>query len=182
MGLRELSSHRERLRCSLSKHSLMRGLPANKGVPLTRRAPAEWACPVRRLRFWVSPRTWTRRVEPPVPLPAAHPGGAFAELEREMIRERVRAGLRTAKAQGKALGTPQAGLQARRGGTPALPGPELAEDRASAGSADVHGDRRLPFEKPPAPLRLQAAEKRQVPLLHRAFEKHMICGHHRWAS
>ena len=32
---------------------------------------------------------------------------AFAELEREMIRERVRAGLRTAKAQGKALGRPR---------------------------------------------------------------------------
>ena len=32
---------------------------------------------------------------------------AFSELEREMIRERVRAGLRTAKAQGKALGRPR---------------------------------------------------------------------------
>ena len=32
---------------------------------------------------------------------------AFAELEREMIRERVRAGLRTAKAHGKALGRPR---------------------------------------------------------------------------
>ena len=32
---------------------------------------------------------------------------AFAELEREMIRERVRAGIRTAQAQGKALGRPQ---------------------------------------------------------------------------
>ena len=32
---------------------------------------------------------------------------AFAELEREMIRERVRAGIRTAQAQGKALGRPR---------------------------------------------------------------------------
>ena len=32
---------------------------------------------------------------------------AFAELEREMIRERVRAGLRAARANGKALGRPR---------------------------------------------------------------------------
>jgi len=32
---------------------------------------------------------------------------AFAELEREMIRERVRAGLRNAKAKGKTLGRPK---------------------------------------------------------------------------
>ena len=32
---------------------------------------------------------------------------AFAELEREMIRERVRAGLRVAQANGKALGRPR---------------------------------------------------------------------------
>jgi DNA invertase Pin-like site-specific DNA recombinase len=32
---------------------------------------------------------------------------AFAELEREMIRERVRAGLRNAKAKGKTLGHPK---------------------------------------------------------------------------
>ena len=34
---------------------------------------------------------------------------AFAELEREMIRKRVRTGLRTAKANGKALGRPGPG-------------------------------------------------------------------------
>ena len=32
---------------------------------------------------------------------------AFSKLEREMIRKRVRAGLRTAKAQGKAPGVPR---------------------------------------------------------------------------
>jgi DNA invertase Pin-like site-specific DNA recombinase len=32
---------------------------------------------------------------------------AFAELEREMIREQVRAGLRAAKANGKTLGRPR---------------------------------------------------------------------------
>ena len=50
--------------------------------------------------------------------------GVFAEFERAMIQERVKAGLRRAKAQGKTLGRPrvtakveQAVLAAREGGT-----------------------------------------------------------------
>ena len=35
--------------------------------------------------------------------------GVFAELEREIFRERVRAGLARAKAQGKRLGRPPVG-------------------------------------------------------------------------
>jgi DNA invertase Pin-like site-specific DNA recombinase len=37
-----------------------------------------------------------------------HIAGAFAELEREIIRERVRAGLRNAQRRGKRLGRPRA--------------------------------------------------------------------------
>jgi DNA invertase Pin-like site-specific DNA recombinase len=37
-----------------------------------------------------------------------HIAGAFAELEREIIRERVRAGLANAKKRGKRLGRPRA--------------------------------------------------------------------------
>lgn len=33
--------------------------------------------------------------------------GAFAEFERQLIRERVRAGLANARAQGKVLGRPR---------------------------------------------------------------------------
>tara|TARA_R110001592_G_scaffold16881_11_gene71670 strand:- start:2935 stop:3327 length:393 start_codon:yes stop_codon:yes gene_type:complete len=36
-----------------------------------------------------------------------HVAGAFAEFEREMIRERVNAGLARARAQGKVLGRPK---------------------------------------------------------------------------
>jgi DNA invertase Pin-like site-specific DNA recombinase len=40
--------------------------------------------------------------------------GAVAELERSLIVERVKAGLRNAKAKGKSLGRPKALLDARR--------------------------------------------------------------------
>lgn len=40
--------------------------------------------------------------------------GAVAELERSLIAERVRAGLRNAKAKGKALGRPRVTVDARR--------------------------------------------------------------------
>src|SRR5262249_19699287 len=42
--------------------------------------------------------------------------GVFAEFERSMIQERVRAGLRRAKAEGKRLGRPRIILAARKGG------------------------------------------------------------------
>jgi len=40
--------------------------------------------------------------------------GAVAELERSLIAERVRAGLRNAKAKGKRLGRPRVTVDARR--------------------------------------------------------------------
>ena len=40
--------------------------------------------------------------------------GAMAEFERELIRERVKAGLRNAKAKGKKLGRPRAGVDESR--------------------------------------------------------------------
>lgn len=40
--------------------------------------------------------------------------GAMAEFERELIRERVRAGLRNAKAKGKKLGRPKVKVDAAR--------------------------------------------------------------------
>lgn len=40
--------------------------------------------------------------------------GAVAELERSLIAERVRAGLRNARAKGKRLGRPRVILDARR--------------------------------------------------------------------
>jgi DNA invertase Pin-like site-specific DNA recombinase len=39
--------------------------------------------------------------------------GVFAEFERSMIQERVRAGLRRAKEEGKQLGRPRAELETR---------------------------------------------------------------------
>ncbi|HXF14118.1 MAG TPA: recombinase family protein, partial [Terriglobales bacterium] len=40
--------------------------------------------------------------------------GAFAEFERDTIRERVRAGLRHARARGKTLGRPRKTVDAAR--------------------------------------------------------------------
>ena len=40
--------------------------------------------------------------------------GAFAEFERDCIRERVEAGLRNAKAKGKRLGRPQIVVDVRK--------------------------------------------------------------------
>jgi DNA invertase Pin-like site-specific DNA recombinase len=41
--------------------------------------------------------------------------GVFAEFERAMIQERVKAGLQRAKAQGKVLGSPSTLLEPSRG-------------------------------------------------------------------
>jgi DNA invertase Pin-like site-specific DNA recombinase len=40
--------------------------------------------------------------------------GAVAEMERELIRERIRAGVRNARAKGKKLGRPRAGVDAAK--------------------------------------------------------------------
>ncbi len=45
-----------------------------------------------------------RRVRRPTAIPSA--GGAFAEFERAIIRERVKAGLANARNKGKRLGRP----------------------------------------------------------------------------
>jgi DNA invertase Pin-like site-specific DNA recombinase len=57
--------------------------------------------------------------------------GAVAELERSLIAERVRAGLRNARAKGKRLGRPRANLDASRVGRMRAEGltiREIAED------------------------------------------------------
>jgi hypothetical protein len=57
-----------------------------------------------------------------------HLFAAFAEMERQIIRERVRAGVRAAKAKGTRLGRPQPRLSARPSPTPG-PGHELLFQR-----------------------------------------------------
>src|SRR5262249_22904717 len=56
--------------------------------------------------------------------------GAVAELERSLIVERVKAGLRNAKAKGKRLGRPKKVLDARRIGM--LPAQGLGSQRIAA--------------------------------------------------
>ncbi len=77
---------------------------------------------------------------------------AFAELEREMIRERVRTGLRTARAKGKTLGRPRRVFRRDEAVRLRSPRRELGEARPSAGFTDVYGYPPLPFQKPTAPL------------------------------
>jgi len=57
--------------------------------------------------------------------------GAAAELERSLIVERVKAGLRNAKAKGKRLGRPKRVVDARRATSPGL---RLEEDLARDGN------------------------------------------------
>jgi DNA invertase Pin-like site-specific DNA recombinase len=79
-----------------------------------------------------------------------HLFAAFAEMERGIIRERVCASVRAAKARGTALGRPRRVFPARRGHQAAERGEELAKRRANARNAHVHRHRRLPrvFGKP----------------------------------
>ena len=65
---------------------------------------------------------------------------AFAEMEREVIRERVRAGVRAAKAQGTALGRPRRVFRRDEARRLRGRGAELAQDRPGARPAHVHGD------------------------------------------
>ena len=55
-----------------------------------------------------------------------HLFAAFAEMEREIIRERVRAGVAQRKGQGNAPRAPTARFPARRGSQAAVRGEELA--------------------------------------------------------
>ena len=78
-----------------------------------------------------------------------HIFAAFAEMEREIIREQVRAGLRTAKAQRRPLRRPRRVFRrdkaiVLRYGPRASVGGRLREN---ARFGDVHRDRRLPFGK-----------------------------------
>ncbi len=76
-----------------------------------------------------------------------HLFAAFAEMERGIIRERVRAGVRAAKAKGTRLGRPQRVF--RRDEAQRLRrGEELAGNCPGARNPDVHRYRRLPFGKP----------------------------------
>jgi len=79
-----------------------------------------------------------------------HLFAAFAEMEREIIRERVRAGVRNAKAKGTRLGRPQRVFRRDEVLRAPEPGDELAKARPNAKSAHVHRNRRLPplFGKP----------------------------------
>jgi DNA invertase Pin-like site-specific DNA recombinase len=52
--------------------------------------------------------------------------GAVAELERSLIAERVRAGLRNARAKGKRLGRPTKHGKPRPNSRPARPGGAVA--------------------------------------------------------
>ena len=53
--------------------------------------------------------------------------GAMAEFERALIQERVRAGLRNAKAKGKRIGRPAAGSRSRESACPSCSGAFLAQ-------------------------------------------------------
>ena len=55
--------------------------------------------------------------------------GAFAEFERDCIRERVKAGPRNARAKGKILGRPRLTVDATRISMPAHSGALCACDR-----------------------------------------------------
>ena len=58
--------------------------------------------------------------------------GAVAELERSLITERVRAGIRNARAKGKRLGRPRVAVDTARIAAPRT-GAFLAEDRRRGG-------------------------------------------------
>jgi len=66
--------------------------------------------------------------------------GAVAELERSLIVERVRAGLRNARAKGKHLGRPRANIDANRLATLRREGKSLKQIAAEVGcsAAYVH--------------------------------------------
>jgi len=57
---------------------------------------------------------------------------SVAEMERQMIVERVRAGLRNARAKGKTLGRPRVAVDAAGIGPAARSGPLCAADRRRA--------------------------------------------------
>jgi DNA invertase Pin-like site-specific DNA recombinase len=95
-----------------------------------------------------------------------HLFAAFAEMERGIIRERVCAGVRAAKAKGTRLGRPRRVFrrdEALRLET-TFSGHELAKSCARAKSADVHRDRRLPtvFGKPSRGLARATAQTQAV--------------------
>jgi len=57
--------------------------------------------------------------------------GAMAEFERELIRERVRAGLKNAKAKGARIGRPRANVDASRIARLRAQGRSIRESRTS---------------------------------------------------
>ena len=76
-----------------------------------------------------------------------HLFAAFAEMEREIIRERVRAGQRVAKAKGTALGRPRRVFRRDEAVRLRVAGESWRNIAKNAGNPDVHGHRRVPFGK-----------------------------------
>ena len=68
-----------------------------------------------------------------------HIAGAFAELEREIIRERVKAGLQNARRRGKRLGRRRAMVNVQAVGELALQGPLGTRDREDGRSVGGNG-------------------------------------------
>ena len=104
-----------------------------------------------------------------------HLFAAFAEMERGIIRERVQAGVRAAKAKGTRLGRPQRVFRRDEAPQTAGRGEELEKCRANAKPADVYRHRRLPvlFGKPSQDLAPGTAQTQ--PLSYQAFTVRQTC-------
>jgi putative DNA-invertase from lambdoid prophage Rac len=102
---------------------------------------------------------------------------AFGELEREMIREQVRAGLRTAKAQGRPLGRPRWAFrcdEAVRLRAQGVSWRKIAQLPDLPMSTVIDACR---SKRPRAPLADQPAETRQIRLAAEPFQKQVFsCG------
>jgi len=99
---------------------------------------------------------------------------AFSELEREMIRERVRAGLRTAKAQGKALGRPRRAFrrdEAVRLRSQGQSWRKIAQVLDLPMSTVI----RACSENPPPRWAPGPQKTRHIADANRPFQRHMIC-------
>src|SRR5712672_1022871 len=72
--------------------------------------------------------------------------GVFAEFERAMIQERVRAGLARAKAEGKQLGRPKIADKTERAVQAALKRWAWASERSSASAGSLRSIPRMPLK------------------------------------
>src|SRR5262249_1745441 len=93
---------------------------------------------------------------PSVPAIQFHIAGAFAELEREIIRERVKAGLANAKRRGRRVGRPRAIVSMTNGHEMAENGLSARAIAKAIGVSDYTVRKILRrCEKPPLPKPLQ---------------------------